>query len=336
MPLFCIGLSHHTAPVSVRERFAVSEPDLAAALETLAAHAGLDEVAILSTCNRVEIYASGDDSAPVADWLRRRGGAADFYRLGPEEAVRHLFRVASGLDSMVVGETEILGQVKAAYAAASGTCTTGPVLNRLFQQAFRAAKQARTMTGIARGAVSVGSAAAQLAAAELGDLSSRRVLLVGAGDAGELVARSLRARGAVDLAAANRTPDRAAELVRRLGGRTVPFAEWRGRLPEADIVIAAASAPQRLLGAGEVAPVMAARAGRPLFVFDLAVPRVFDPAIRELPGVLWHDIDSLQETARAGRTLREMETSRAEEIVGAAAEATVRRLFGAERLAAAA
>jgi glutamyl-tRNA reductase len=235
-------------------------------------------------------------------------------------AVRHLFRVAAGLDSMVLGETEILGQVKDAYAAAFGAGHTAGRLNHLFQHTFRVAKLVRTETALGRGAVSVGSAAARLASSVLGDLSACRALLLGAGEAGEGVARSLCARGLKELLIANRTAARAEALAAALGGQSVAFAHWRDHLATADIVIASAASSERLLSAGELAPVLAVREGRPLFLLDLAVPRDFDPGIRHLPGVVLHDVDALEAIAQEGESLRVAEVERAEAMVAAQAE----------------
>ena len=298
MNVFCLGLSHHTAAVSLRECFAVGGDESATVTNDLRAAAGLTEVVLLSTCNRVEIYGAAVDPSAAMEFASsflqcRAGRTADFARYEGAAAVQHLFRVASGLDSMVLGETEILGQVKDAYAAAFGAGHTGPALNRLFQQAFRAAKQVRTESEIGRGAVSVGSAAARLAASALGDLAACRALLLG------------------------------------LGGRAVEFAHWRDHLSTADIVIACADAPSRLLRAAELAPFLAVREGRPLFLLDLAVPRDFDPAIRALSGATLHDIDALEAVAREGESLRAAEVAKAEAIIAGQVAEFVRR--GADR-----
>ena len=325
MQLFCLGLSHHTAAVSLRECFAVAEAEMAEVLAALREAAGLREAVLLSTCNRVEIYGAAEDGGAAmsvaGDFLRGRSGhEAPFYRLEDDQAVRHLFRVAAGLDSMVLGETEILGQVKDAYAAAFGAGHTAGRLNHLFQQTFRVAKLVRTETSLGRGSVSVGSAAARLASSVLGDLSACRALLLGAGEAGEGVARSLCARGLRELLVANRTATRAEALAGALGGQPVGFAHWRDHLATADIVIASAAASERLLSAGELAPVLAVREGRPLFLLDLAVPRDFDPAIRHLPGVVLHDVDALEAIAQEGESLRAAEVEKAEALVAAQAE----------------
>lgn len=320
MDLFCVGLSHHTAAVSVRERFAVAEAETARFLGVLRREAGLREAALLSTCNRVEVYGvAGGVFQPAdmcAEVLARHAGAeADLYRLADGEAVRHLFRVAAGLDSMVVGETEILGQVKASYAAAVSGGHAGPVLHRVFQQALRAAKQVHSSTGVSRGAVSVGSAAVALAGQVLGDLGACRALVLGSGEAGGMVARNLRSRGIGGLFVSNRDAARAADLAAECGGQAVPFADWKTLLETVEIVVASAAAPRRLLRAAELAPVMSVRSARPLFMLDLAVPRDFEPGIARIPGVCLHDIDALEALAREGRELRVRETARAEDLI---------------------
>ena len=330
MNLFCLGLSHHTAAVSLRECFAVGEDQADAVMRALREAAGLDEVTLLSTCNRVEVYGAVAEpqramDAVVSALQRRAGRKADFVRSSGDDAVAHLFRVAAGLDSMMLGETEILGQVKDAYAAAFGEGHTSAALNRLFQHAFRVAKQVRSETGIGRGAVSVGSAAARLAASELGNLAACRALLLGAGEAGEDVARSLHTRGLMELLVANRTSGRAQALAACLGGRAVEFDRWRDHLATADIVIACADAPCRLLRADELAPFLAVREGRPLFLLDLAVPRDFDPAIRALRGATLHDIDDLEAVAREGESLRAAEVEKAEAIIAAQVREFARR-----------
>lgn len=322
MKIFCLGLSHHTAGVSLRERFAVDAGRIEQTLDALRAAAELHEAVLLSTCNRVEVYALAADLTAAADscaeFLQRSAGAeAQFYRRDTAAGVRHLFRVVSGLDSMVVGETEILGQVKDAYGVALEHGSTGAALNRLFQQAFRVAKQVRTETGIARGAVSVGSVAVELAEKIFGDLSACRALLLGAGEASARVARSLQSRGVRGLVIANRTFDRAAELAAELGGMALHFERWKEVLADTDIVISSTAARGHLLSPEELAPALAGRGDRPLFLIDLAVPRDFDPALNQLEGVFLHDLDSLQAMARRGMEERENEIARCEELITA-------------------
>ncbi len=320
MNIFCVGLSHHNAGVSLRERFAVDAAALAETLDALREHAPLHEAVLLSTCNRVEVYGLAGDAPEAAracaEFLQRSAGIeAEFYRRDMADGVRHLFRVVSGLDSMVVGETEILGQVKDAYAAALERGATGAALNRLFQQAFRVAKQVRTETGITRGSVSVGSVAVELAGKIFGDLTACRVLLLGAGEAGARVARSLQSRGVRSLVIANRTFERAAELASELGGMALHFDHWCHALGDADIIVACTASRGRVLSAGDMAPFLAARGDRPLFLVDLAVPRDFDPALNDLEGVFLHDLDSLQAIAQRGMEGREGEIERCEKLI---------------------
>jgi glutamyl-tRNA reductase len=320
MNIFCIGINHRSAGVSLRERFAVEETSLPSLISELRREAALAEAVVLSTCNRVEIYGLSEDAESAArscaDLLQRSAGVeAEFYRCERAEGARHLFRVVCGLDSMVVGETEILGQVKDAYAMALENGATGAALNRLFQQAFRVAKQVRTETGITRGAVSVGSVAVELAEKIFGELSECRVLLLGAGKAGARVARSLQSRGVHRLVLSNRTFERAAELARELGGMALHFDQWQSALPDVDIVISSTAARGRLLSSGELSPIVAARGDRPLFLVDLAVPRDFDPALNGLEGVFLHDMDSLQAMAQRGMDARGREVERCEELI---------------------
>ena len=322
MNIFCVGLSHHTAGVSLRERFAVDEAALAETLGRLRREAALHEVVLLSTCNRVEVYGRSDEpdlSVQKCEQLLQQsaGAEANFYHRPHMEGARHLFRVVCGLDSMVVGETEILGQVKDAYAAALDGGATGAMLNRLFQQAFRVAKQVRTETAITRGSVSVGSVAVELAEKIFGDLSGCRVLLLGAGEAGARVARSLQSRGVRGLILSNRTFERAAELAAELGGMALHFDHWRGSLNDVDIVISSTASRERLLSVEELEPLVKSRGDRPLFLVDLAVPRDFDPALNQLEGVYLHDMDSLQAMAQRGMAEREKEVARCEELIAA-------------------
>jgi glutamyl-tRNA reductase len=314
MRLFLVGISHRHAPVEVRERVAFDSKAAAALARELVGGGG--ECVCLSTCNRTELYVVGDDAEERAlTKLRAVGGdevAALSYRLADHAAALHLFRVAAGLDSLVPGEGEILGQVRAAYEAG----TPGPLLNRLFHDALHAGKKARAQTTIAESPASVSSAGAALAQQVFGDLTGRRVLVVGAGKVGELAARSLTARGAELVAVANRTDDRGDELARRFGARWVPLEQLRDEVALADVAVTCTSAIGFLFGPADIAD----RKGRPLFVIDLAVPRDVDPAVNELDDCYLYDIDDLEAVVEASLSGRRREAERAEAIVAEEAE----------------
>jgi glutamyl-tRNA reductase len=314
MRLSLVGISHRHAPVEVRERVALNAHDAAALARELAA-AG-NECVCLSTCNRTELYVVGDDAEAHAQQALRALGddevASLSYRLVDHAAALHLFRVAAGLDSLVPGEGEILGQVRDAYE----TGAPGPLLNRLFNDALHAGKRARSQTTIAENPASVPSAGAALAEQVFGDLSGRRVLVVGAGKVGELAARSLAARGAEIAAVANRGGERADELARPFGARALTLEQLRQELVSVDVVVACTSAPGFVLQPSDVVE----RKGRPLFLIDLAVPRDIDPAVNELDDCYLYDIDDLQAVVEATLVSRRREAERAEAIVAEDAE----------------
>ncbi len=327
MRISCAGLTHHDAPVSVRERYAVTESRLKEFVEKAHCIPGVDELVYLSTCNRAEVYFCGSaDGAEVWDALFV-GAAADashgengrslprpIVRAGAE-CVAHLFRVGAGLESMVMGETEILGQVKAAYAAAGSAGATGAVLNKLFQRAFQAAKHVRSRTAITRGAVSVGSVAVELAERIFGDLRRCRVMILGAGDTSERTARSLLSRGAQSMIVSNRSHDRACALAADLGGRAVRFDGWEEHVPVTDILISSTAAPHAIVQAASLVRAGATRRETPLFVIDLAVPRDVAPEVNDLANVYLYDIDSLQSIAAEALALRKRELGAAERIL---------------------
>jgi glutamyl-tRNA reductase len=319
MNLFCVGLSHHTANVATREQFAGS-----ATAESIVREAGCAEALLLATCNRVEVYAVSNkrvSTDEIARCLTRKIGndlhdyAAPFYRYEDDKCVQHLFRVASALDSMVVGESEILGQAKKAYELARKSGAAGPYLHRLFQRAFRVAKQVRTHTEIARGAVSVGSVAVDLAQRIFGKLSKCKVLLLGAGETSERTARALISRGVSDLRVSNRSTDRACQLAQAVGGRAVPFEDWPVQCREVDILIASTASERPLLTPGKLAPMLRERLDRPLFIIDIAVPRDVDPHVNEMDGVYLYDIDSIRSVAEQSLALRRQQVAAAETII---------------------
>ena len=314
MKLALVGISHRHAPVELRERVALGAKEAAALARELAGEDG--ECVCLSTCNRTELYTAGDGLEERAlDTLRRLGGhelAELSYRLADHGAALHLFRVAAGLDSLVPGEGEILGQVRGAYEAGA----PGPLLSRLFHDALHAGKRARAQTTISESPVSVSSAGAALAQQVFGDLSRRRVVVVGAGKVGELAARSLAVRGAELVAVANRSGERGQELAHRFGAEAISIDRLPDELASADVVVTCTSAPGFLLGPDDVRD----RKGRPLFLIDLAVPRDVDPAVNEVDGCYLYDIDDLEAVVETSLSGRRREAERAEAIVAEEAE----------------
>ena len=318
--LFCVGLSHHTANVETRERFTGH-----AETERILRKTGCTESLLLSTCNRVEVYAAAEKRISTDDIARcltreldgePRDYAPAFYRYEWDKCAQHLFRVTSGLDSMVVGESEILGQAKRAYEAARMSKAVGPYLHRLFQRAFRVAKLVRTHTDINRGLVSVGSVAVDLAQRIFGNLSACKVLVLGAGETSERTARALVSRGVTDLRVSNRTPERAHDLAQAVGGLAVPFDQWPAQCCEIDILVTSTSSETLLLKRENLAPMLVNRLDRPLFIIDIAVPRDVDSAVNEMEGVYLYDIDSLQSVADQSLAMRRQQIAAAEKIIG--------------------
>jgi glutamyl-tRNA reductase len=315
MSVVLVGISHHRAPVELRERAALDLQRARELARTLAGEKG--EAVCLSTCNRTELYLA-EESADAAERkaeaallaLEEELGPA-LYRLRDEAAALHLFRVAAGLDSMVPGEGEILGQVRSAHDAGA----TGPILDRLFRDALHAGKKARTETAIGESPASVSSAAAALAEQVFGELAGRTVLVVGAGETGELALKSLVARGATIAFVANRTAQPAEELTSRFGGKPLGLEGVGGSLEHVDVVLSSTAAPGWTLSRGDVERVLHARKGRPLFLIDLAVPRDLDPAIHELDSCYLYDIDDLEAVVAETLAGRRREAERAETIV---------------------
>jgi len=324
MEVVCLGLSHQTADVATRERFAFAEHELAACSAELRRSPGLGEALILSTCNRVELYAAAPDLAAgfasIEAFLAARAALepADrtfFYRQGGSGAIRHLFRVVSGLESMVLGETEILGQVKKAYSIAMESGATARHLNKLFQRAFNVAKEVRTKTNITRGPVSVGSVAVDLAEKIFGRLASCRAMILGAGETAELTARALMARGAHGIFVANRSYDRALTLAEETHGEAIGFDQWQDSFDDIDILISSTAAPHPIVTPPKLAHAMRRRGNRPLFVIDLAVPRDVDPAVNNLDGVYLYDIDALQHIAGHSLDVRKQDIAECERLI---------------------
>ena len=320
MSIVLVGISHHQAPVELRERAALDPKRAAELARTLAGERG--EAVCLSTCNRTELYlaeespgdAEGKAEAALLALEAELGPA--LYRLRDDDAALHLFRVAAGLDSLVPGEGEILGQVRAAHAAGA----TGSMLDRLFRQALHAGKKARTETAIGESPASVSSAAAALAEQVFGEIRGREVVLIGAGKVGELAIRNLVSRGATIAFVANRTADRARELAARFGGTPLSLERLGDALAHADVVISSTSAPGWTLTRKAVERALPLRKGRPLFLIDLAVPRDLDPAIHQLDGCYLYDIDDLEAVVAETLADRSREAERAEKIVAEEAD----------------
>lgn len=345
--LFVVGLSWRTAPVAVRERLAFRDEEMPLALADLLASPDIDEAVILSTCNRVEIYGStsaahspGRGVAAAAEarsfLARSRGVAAEglaahLYERIEEDAIRHLFRVAAALDSMVVGESQILGQLKDAYGAAARAQATGAVLGRSMEKAFQVAKRVRSETGISRGAANVSSVAVELARRVFGDLDGKAILVVGAGKMSALAARHLRVAGARSILVTNRSPEKAAELAAEVEGSARPWNDLPLLLAEADVVLSSTGATQPILGPKLMKDAMKARRWRPLVIVDIAVPRDADPAIGRLDGVYLFDIDDLERVVAENLKERQKEAEAATSIVELEV-AELRRWLRAQRV----
>ena len=320
MSVVLVGISHHEAPIELRERAALDPQRAADLAATLARNDA--EAVCLSTCNRTELYLAhespdaAEEKAEAALLALESELGPALYRKRDDEAALHLFRVAAGLDSMIPGEGEILGQVRTAYDAGA----TGPLLDRLFRQALQAGRKARTETAIGESPASISSAAAALAEQVFGDLRGRTVLVAGAGEVGELAAKSLVSRGATIAFVANRTIERAAELTMRYGGEAVALDQVPVQLHHADVLLSSTSASGWILTRDDVESTLAARRGRPLFLIDLAVPRDLDPAIHELDGCYLYDIDDLEAVVAETLAGRRREAERAEAIVAQEAE----------------
>jgi glutamyl-tRNA reductase len=323
--LFVAGLSHRTAPIAVREQLVVDEDKLREILADLTGRGTCAEVMILSTCNRVEVYGVAEVAGEARGAAFRQMGAHRgiglstleplLYSMDGAEAVHHAFRVASSLDSMVLGEPQILGQVKDAFALAQSCRTVGPVLHSLMSQAFAVAKRVRSGTEVGRHAVSVSFAAVELARKIFDGLDGRSVLLVGAGEMGELAARHFQDQGMLPLFVANRTAGRAQALARDLAGTAVPFEELASVMGQVDIVITSTAAGEIIVTAAEVARVLPGRRGRPLFFIDISVPRNVDPAVNDLENVFVYDVDDLRSVVEANLRERKRRAQQAESLV---------------------
>jgi glutamyl-tRNA reductase len=332
MKLFVAGLSYKTAPVAVRERLAVQAGRLRCCGCRLKVRGNLSEVVLVSTCNRVEIYGAAPVVKGRVESLFQELGGSDMdftpflYVKEGGEVIEHLFSVVSGLDSMVIGETEITGQVKQAYQAAQQAKLTGRLTNRLFQTALQTAKEIRTRTGIGRGSTSVGSVAVELAERIFDrDLSDKTVMIIGAGKMGEACVRHLAKKAARAILVTNRSFDRAVNLANEFGGRAVHFDELLSTMKEADIVVSSTGCPHTILNREDLASIMPARRNRPLFLVDIAVPRDIDADVQELANVYLYNVDHMEAIVRENVRLREKELVRCREIITERAAALMAR-----------
>ena len=335
-----IGVNYKTAPVEVRERFWISDARRYEALVQLSRAEAIDEVAVLATCNRTEFILWTHDAAAasgsVLNFLTREYGLRlcewkHFYRKMDEQALAHIFRVASSLDSMVIGEPEIVAQVKAAWSLAQQLGTTGRFLDAVFQKALTVSKRVRNETAISSSALSVPYAAVELAKQIFGALKDRKVLLLGAGKMSETAARYLLKQGVTDLRVINRTLDKAQELATSLNGKAVPFEQRLEQLLEADVVISSTASPNVVLGREEIEQVVARRDGAPLLLVDIAVPRDIDPSVRDVAGVFLYDIDQLEQVTKTNEGERKAAAGDAEKIVAEEAR-MFRAKLAAERV----
>ncbi|MFA5028160.1 MAG: glutamyl-tRNA reductase [Candidatus Methylomirabilota bacterium] len=342
MELFVVGLNHETARIAVRERLHISDKELPSLLDLLGERPEIVERMVLATCNRVEVYGVSEGDArsameAVVETLATFRGipAADFagalYRHATTEAVRHAFRVPCSLDSLVLGEPQILGQVKAAYAEARARAAVGTVLSSLMEQAFHVAKRVRTETGIGGAPVSIASVGVDLARQIFGDLSGRSVMIVGAGEMAELALTHLREDGVTSVLVANRSHDRAVALAAEFHGRAVTFESFRQEMVAADIVVSCTSAPHVILKKEDLQRIVQERRHRPIFLIDLAAdPRDIDPACNELDNVYLYNLDDLEQVVQANRAERQREAGQAEAIVARDVELFLAWLRGLE------
>lgn len=332
MDLALIGVSHKTAPVEVRERLAIPSDKIRAALASLLERTHAAEAMILSTCNRVEIVAEGPDTKLVQDFICEYHQipadviAKHVYSYKNAEAIRHLFRVTSSLDSMMVGEPQILGQVKEAYRLASDAGTIGSNLSPLMDRAFAVAKRVRAETGISQSAVSISYAAVELARKIFGDLSGKTVMIIGASKMGELAAKHLKRNGVASVLVTNRTFERAVEIAKIFEGAAIPFEHFTDHIDRADIVISSTGAPHFVITRPLAEQLIRNRRNKPVFFIDIAVPRDVDPAVNDIDNAFVYDIDDLQQVIDANMKERMKEAGRAEEIIDREVQAFCTRI----------
>jgi glutamyl-tRNA reductase len=337
MSVVVIGLSHRTSPVEVREKFAFAEPEIPLAVSELRQRGLAEEAVILSTCNRVELYIATPLEPERAftelhDFLVTHHAYPDpvhdhLYKFAEPDSLHHLFKVASGLDSMVLGETEILGQLKQAYDLALKHKCTGGRLNKAFQRAFNVAKHIRTNTNIQRGSISVASVSVELAEKIFDSLKERQVMVIGAGDTSEKTARALLSRGAKGIVVTNRTVEKAEAIAKELGGRAIGFDDWETEFAHIDIAISSTSAPHYVITPQKLGPLMKLRRNRPLLLIDIAVPRDIDPDVNQMDNVYLYNVDDLQLIANDYLQQRREEVAQCEAII----REKVQGLLGAQR-----
>jgi len=321
MELVCLGVNHKTAPVEVRERFAVGTTRLGEASQELLKMADVPEGVVVSTCNRTEFYLAAECATDALKRLESslaekvHGHEEPFYRFEKKDAARHLCKVVSGLDSMLLGETEIFGQVKQAYHAAHAAGTTGATLNKLFQKVFSVGKKVRTQTSIQEGSTSIGNVAVELAEKIFGHLKNSEVMVLGAGEMSRLTAQALVSRGAKSIIVANRTHDRAIELAAEMKGRAVRFDDWLDVLKDVDVVISSTGAPHTIIHRKEIESLRRARKFRPLFLIDIAVPRDIEHEVGEIDEVYLYDIDALEQLADQAKARRIKQILECENII---------------------
>jgi glutamyl-tRNA reductase len=337
MKLFVAGISHKTAPVELREHLAVKQSAIVDLAYVLKCFGHLDEVVLLSTCNRVEIYGTTRRATGHIRSLLQllcaepRDLAPHIYLYEGAAAVRHLLRVAAGLDSMVLGETDIIGQIKNAYEMARSAGLTGTVLNRLFQRAFQTTKEIRTRTRVGRGVVSIKSAAVELIGKTFGNDFSRPIMVIGAGEMAGSCVRGLTRKGARSILISNRSFDRAFDLAIRCGGEAVCFGDCVFGMRDVDVVIAATSSAETLLTRGDAENLMKARRQRPLLLIDLSVPRIIEAEVGDVESVSLYNIDGLETLARQGVQARERELAACHQIIEAHVAALTEKLSAKER-----
>lgn len=319
--LYALGINHHNAPVAIREQVAFPPEALTPALQNLAQRDGVEEAAILSTCNRTEIYCNATHSGAIADWLSHYHSLENhhvepyLYQHADNAAIKHAFRVASGLDSMVLGEAQILGQMKDAVRAAQESGTLGTLLNKLFQETFNVAKEVRTNTEIGANSVSMAAAALKMANRIFGTLTEQNVLFIGAGEMIELVATHFVAQRPKQITVANRTLERAQNLAQTLSGSAITLAELPDKIANFDVIVTCTASTLPIVGKGLMERAIKARRHRPMFMVDLAVPRDVEPEVAELPDVFLYTIDDLGEIVREGRDRRASAMTDAEAII---------------------